>query len=105
MKKLLTVWIFCATLLFSYGQSTNLEMQVKSSSPALVVNSEQKWLNAAQGMLSVNDPAISSTNLEHIKTLIGWAVTNGYSVTVSEVDPVRGTNRGMYFAVVKKINF
>ena len=66
-----------------------------------VTQSDQKWLESCKAMLVVGDPLISTTNANRVKLFIEWAVPNGYSVKVSNSDPVANKRSGMYFMVVK----
>ena len=66
---------------------------------------EQAWLQAAQRVVADGDMDVSTTNSAYAHLFIDWALSHGYIVSVSHVDPahtnlVAGMNTNMIFIVV-----
>jgi len=82
-------WLYLLPLIFLLGCATS--------------SKNQKWLAAAQRMVEVNhDPAVSTTDPDRARLFIKWAKEHGYTVKVSNRDPVKGFDPNMIFIVVSK---
>ena len=62
---------------------------------------DQDWLSAAQSAIA-EDGHISTPDFSRVTLFTGWALANGYAVTVSHHEPVTHDVSSDYFITVDK---